>query len=334
MRLGRFAFVVTLLSTVVLVSPARATGAASTYVALGDSYTSGAGLSPYLAGSSGCSRSPKAYPEDVARVLAGPHLDFVACSGATIAQIMRQVHRANVSLANSSLVTLTAGGNDVAFSKLSLSCLGAVTSPSSSDVRYLPFAGGASACASAVTGAAKLLDARVHPQTGAVTAPYAVTANTLSAPSPLEGRLLALLQAVLQASTSGNSGAGANVLVVAYPMLLTHRTSHACLVGASPVDLPGGATIYPAFASLVTRELIGINSLVRRETAAAVRTLASTQPRLRLVNAASFVPLNCSTGVSSDLNGVSVSTLRSGGTLHPTELGQALMATAVLSQIH
>ena len=330
MRLGRVVLVMTILTTVALSSHARASGLESTYVALGDSYTSGAGLSPYLTGSTTCSRSPEAYPEDVARALAGPQLDFVACSGATISQIMRQVHSASASLANASLVTLTAGGNDLSFSKLSLSCLGAVTSPSSDHVQYLPFSGGSSACANAVAGAARLLGASVNPKTGAVSSPAAVTANVVSTPSPLEGRLITLLQTVLQASTSGNARAGANVLVVEYPMLLTHFTSHACLLSGSPLEIPGGVTLYPAFSSLVTRELIGVNSLLRRETAAVVRTLASAQPRLQLVDTSSFVPLNCRTGDSSDLNGVSVSTLRSGSTLHPTERGQALMATAVL----
>ncbi|MHB1251975.1 MAG: GDSL-type esterase/lipase family protein [Acidimicrobiales bacterium] len=320
-----------MLSTLVLTAPTGATGLSPTYVALGDSYTSGAGLTPYLADSNGCSRSPEAYPEDVARALAGDQLDFVACSGATISQIVRQVRRANVSLGDASLVTLTAGGNDVSFSKLMMSCVGAVTSPTSSDVRYLPFSGGVSACTNTVDTAVRLLGASLHPATGAVTVPYAVTANTLSAPSPFEGRLLTLIQAVLQASAAGNNGAGARVLVVDYPMLLTHRTKRACLVGGSPIDLPDGASLHPAFASVVARELIGINSVVRRETAAVVRTLAGAEPRLELVNTA-FSPLNCSTGVSSDLNGLSIATLRSGGALHPTALGQELIAAAVLAQ--
>lgn len=331
-RVGRLVLVGVVLSTVVLTAPTGATGLSPTYVALGDSYTSGAGLTPYLADSNGCSRSPEAYPEVVSRALASDQLDFVACPGATISQVVRQVRGASVSLGDASLVTLTAGGNDVSFSRLMLSCVGVVTSPSSPTVRYVPFSGGLSACTNAVDAATRLLGARVHPATGAVTVPYAVTATTLSAPSPFEGRLLTLLQGVLQASASGNNGAGARVLEVDYPMLLTHRTKRACLVGGAPVDLPDGAGLYLAFAPVVARELIGINSLVRRETAAVVRTLASGEPRLELVTTPSFAPLNCSTGVSSDLNGLSVTTLRSGGALHPTALGEELIATAVLAQ--
>ena len=55
--------------------------APATYVALGDSYSSGAGLGPFLTGPAGCDRSPRSYPELVgaARRL---RLDFVACAGA------------------------------------------------------------------------------------------------------------------------------------------------------------------------------------------------------------------------------------------------------------
>jgi lysophospholipase L1-like esterase len=334
MHIRRLVLVGAALAMVASISPAGATGTASTYVALGDSYTSGAGLSPYLAGSNGCSRSPEAYPEDVARAMTGAQLEFVACSGATIPQIARQVSAARASLANASLVTLSAGGNDVGFSRLSISCIGALTSPTSNDVRYLPFAGGPSACAGSIDAAAKLLGARVHPKIGALSVPSSVTASTLSKPSPFEGRLLSLVKAVLQSSAAGNGGQGARVLIVSYPVLLAHRTSRACLVGAAPIDLPGGTTLYPAFASTVARELISINSLVRRETASVVRTLDSTQSRLELVNAPSFAPLNCTTGSSSDLNGFSVATLRSGAVLHPTIVGQQVLATAVLGRIN
>ncbi len=334
MRIRRLVVVGVALATTAFISPAGATGTVPTYVALGDSYTSGAGLTPYLAGSNGCSRSPEAFPEDVARTMPGAQLDFVACSGATISQITRQVRDASASLANATLVTLSAGGNDVGFSKLSISCIGAVTSPSSNDVRYLPFTGGPVACASSINSAARLLGARVHPKIGALSTPATVTASTLISPSPFEVRLLSLIQGVLQSSVAGNGGNGAQVLVVSYPVLLAHRTNRACLVGGAPIDIPGEIALHPAFASVVARELISINSLVRRETASVVSTLARTQSRLTLVNAPSFAPLNCTTGSSSDLNGFSVATLRSGAVLHPTILGQRVLASAVVGQIN
>jgi hypothetical protein len=149
----------------------------------------------------------------------------------------------------------------------------------------------------------------------------------------LESRLLTLVQASLNASASGNAGAGANVLVVAYPELLAHRTSRVCRISASPLDLPGGTKLYPVFSSLVSRELIAVNTLLRRETAAVVRTVQTNSPRLVLVNTPSFAPIDCRTGASNDLNGLSVALLRSGGSFHPTAAGQTLLATAVLSRV-
>lgn len=334
MRFRRLALLSTLFTTSVLfVTPVGAGSAPSMYVALGDSYTSGAGLGPFLPGSNGCSRSPEAYPVGVARALAGTQLDFVACAGATIAQITTQVTAASSSLSDAALVTLTAGGNDVSFSKLLISCVGAITAPSSTTVQYLPVSGGPSTCASAVAAAARLLGARVDTRTGAVSAPSSVTATILVTPSPLESRLFALIQTVLTSSASGNAGVGARVLVVSYPTLLAHRTSRTCRVSASPLNLPGDAPLYPVFSSPAARELIAINILLRRETAAVVRTLQMNSSRLALVNTASFAPIDCRTGASSDLNGLSVASLKSGGSFHPTASGQTLLATAVLSRI-
>lgn len=333
MHLRRLVLLGTVITSLLFVTPVDAGSTPSTYVALGDSYTSGAGLGPFFASSKGCDRSPEAYPEVVAHALAGTRLAFVACSGATIAQITRQVAQARVALSEASLVTLTAGGNDLAFSRVWISCVGVVTSPSSTAVRYLPISGGPSACRSAVTRATRLLGASVNTRTGAVIAPSSVTATTLTTTSPLESRLLTLVQAPLAASTLGNAGTGASVLVVAYPMLFAHRTSRVCRISGSPLDLPGGAKLYPVFSSLATRELIAINVLLRRETAAVVRTLQTNSPRLALVNTPSFVPIDCRTGASNDLNGLSVALLRSGGSFHPTAAGQTLLATAVLSRV-
>lgn len=330
MRFRRLVLLGTLLTSTV---PVSAVSAPSMYVALGDSYASGAGLGPFLAGSNGCSRSPEAYPEGVARALVGTQLDFVACAGATIAQITTQVTQASLSLSGATLVTLTAGGNDVSFARLWISCVGALTTLSSGAVQYLPISGGPPACRSAVSSAAQLLGVRVNIKTAAVIAPASVTAATLTAPSPFESRLLSLVRAVLAASASGNAGAGARVLVVSYPTLLAHRSARACRVSTSPLDLPGGATLYPVFASMATRQLIAINVVLRRETAAVVRTLQSSSPRLALVNTPSFVSIDCRTGASSDLNGLSIASLKSGGSFHPTAGGQTLLATAVLSRV-
>jgi lysophospholipase L1-like esterase len=81
---------------------------ASTYVALGDSYSSGASLGGNLVPPPGCDRSSAAYPV----VLAGGtnFVSFKACSGATIAYTLALLP--TVPQPNVKVVTLTVGFND------------------------------------------------------------------------------------------------------------------------------------------------------------------------------------------------------------------------------
>ncbi|MET9231825.1 SGNH/GDSL hydrolase family protein [Lentzea sp. NPDC003310] len=85
------------------------------YVALGDSYASGAGAGSYVDGS--CRRSSNAYP-----ALQGaefPLFRFVACSGATT-KSLRSQFRALTS--NTTFVTITIGGNDLGFTDVLTTC--------------------------------------------------------------------------------------------------------------------------------------------------------------------------------------------------------------------
>lgn len=87
------------------------------YVALGDSYASGAGLTPYS--DSTCFRSATlAYPS----LLAGADtvLTFTACSGATIPTMLSS-QLARVRTAQ--YVTATIGGNDVGFREVLSDCI-------------------------------------------------------------------------------------------------------------------------------------------------------------------------------------------------------------------
>ncbi len=160
----------------------------STYVALGDSYSSGAGLGPFLAGPASCSRSPEGYPALISDTTS-MRLDFVACAGATTAQISAQVVNARAALRRAALVTVTAGGNDLSFSNLLVSCVGVVSSPASSTVQYLSYASDPVACTAAVAG---LLGAQFNSATGTLTTPRAMTSVAQSRQSPLERRLSTL----------------------------------------------------------------------------------------------------------------------------------------------
>jgi lysophospholipase L1-like esterase len=106
------------------------------YVALGDSFSSGEGVRPYLPGtdvrSNRCHRSTRAYPRRFRFRARRPTLTFVACSGATSLSLWQAppqypglptVQAAVPELnAASELVTLTIGGNDVDFSSVLKAC--------------------------------------------------------------------------------------------------------------------------------------------------------------------------------------------------------------------
>jgi lysophospholipase L1-like esterase len=96
-----------------------ASAAASQYVGLGDSYSSGVGTRVFYEGSGGCKRSPEAYPPKVASAK-GYTLNFEACSGAKTTDVNeKQLGKLNSTTA---LATITIGGNDAGFSNVIINC--------------------------------------------------------------------------------------------------------------------------------------------------------------------------------------------------------------------
>ncbi len=95
-----------------------ATASSSTsYVALGDSYSSGTGTRAST--DDDCYRSPYGYPQLVADA-GGLDLDYQACSGATTGDLLsRQIVAVT---ADTDYVSLTIGGNDVGFASVITSC--------------------------------------------------------------------------------------------------------------------------------------------------------------------------------------------------------------------
>ncbi|THA76418.1 SGNH/GDSL hydrolase family protein [Streptomyces sp. A0642] len=91
------------------------------YVALGDSYSSGVGAGSYLSDSGDCRRSTLAYPYLWAAANSPSSFAFVACSGATTSSVASgQLGPLNSS---TSLVSVTAGGNDVGFADVMQDCV-------------------------------------------------------------------------------------------------------------------------------------------------------------------------------------------------------------------
>lgn len=91
------------------------------YVALGDSYSSGNGTGSANL-SYGCYRSSNAYAPIIADQRRRTSLAFKACSGATTVDVVN--NQISALSAGTDFVTFTAGGNDVGFVDLILSCWG------------------------------------------------------------------------------------------------------------------------------------------------------------------------------------------------------------------
>src|SRR5215213_248496 len=104
--LGAAALAVPLL----VVPPAAA--AAPSYVALGDSYSSGTGIRSYLSDGTTCQRSTYAYPSLIAAAR-GYALNFRACSGAKIPDVTTS--QLGALGATTAYVSLSVGGNDAGF---------------------------------------------------------------------------------------------------------------------------------------------------------------------------------------------------------------------------
>ena len=97
----------------------QATAAAPSYVALGDSYSSGTGTRTYIIDGTTCQRSVYAYPSLIAAAT-GYSLNFRACSGATIRDV-RNVQLEALS-AGTAYATISVGGNDAGFASVLTAC--------------------------------------------------------------------------------------------------------------------------------------------------------------------------------------------------------------------
>ena len=107
---------VAIVLTALVATPAQA--ATPGYAALGDSYSSGLGAGSSYSGGS-CDRSPQAFSALWSATHAGVRYVSLACAGATTNDVAVQ---AQSIPADTSLVSVTAGGNDVGFSTIMTTC--------------------------------------------------------------------------------------------------------------------------------------------------------------------------------------------------------------------
>jgi lysophospholipase L1-like esterase len=102
-----------------LLGPAPAHAAAPSYVALGDSYSSGVGTRTYLADGTSCQRSVYAFPSLIAAAR-GYALNFRACSGAKVSDVTST--QLGALSASTAYVTISVGGNDAGFTSVLTTC--------------------------------------------------------------------------------------------------------------------------------------------------------------------------------------------------------------------
>lgn len=117
-----------------LVIPKTYTPPPATYVAMGDSFSSGEGNDPFETGTdeSGvneCHRSTSAYPEWLSQTpsLSMDNHTSVACSGATTDNVLNgqwnEPAQVDALSDDTEVVTITIGGNDVGFSDFATACV-------------------------------------------------------------------------------------------------------------------------------------------------------------------------------------------------------------------
>jgi lysophospholipase L1-like esterase len=94
---------------------------AVSYVALGDSYSSGVGAGSYDSASGSCDRSASAYPALWAAANRPASYVSEACSGATTGSVVSS--QLAVLSSATTLVSITVGGNDVGFSSVMETCV-------------------------------------------------------------------------------------------------------------------------------------------------------------------------------------------------------------------
>jgi lysophospholipase L1-like esterase len=114
----------------IVLSLTAGSASAAKYVALGDSYSAGNGANSTNLDSS-CNRNTYAYPYLLAQQKALP-LTFVACAGAVTGDVINS--QVNSVTSDTTLVTITIGGNDIGFTDLIIACttLGCASQISSS----------------------------------------------------------------------------------------------------------------------------------------------------------------------------------------------------------
>ena len=158
----RFTVVVVVLIAALLGIPSVASASPPSldYVALGDSFSSGVGTRTYFPDSGTCARSPLAYPSLYRATHRTSSFAFVACAGATVADVTGQL---SAVTRQTDLVTMTVGGNDVGFGAVLAACSGPPPSPEQCQAAVAAGQAAISNIPNRVAGLLASIRARAHP---------------------------------------------------------------------------------------------------------------------------------------------------------------------------
>jgi hypothetical protein len=110
--------VAAVVTALAVVSPASAAQTPS-YVALGDSYSSGVGTGTFINDGTSCQRSVYAYPSLIAAAR-GYALNFRACSGARVPDV--RTNQIGALDSSTHYVSISVGGNDAGFASVLTEC--------------------------------------------------------------------------------------------------------------------------------------------------------------------------------------------------------------------
>ncbi|MGH3274648.1 MAG: SGNH/GDSL hydrolase family protein, partial [Streptosporangiaceae bacterium] len=105
----------------IAVAPPAGAAVAVSYVALGDSYSSGLGASAMISSSGSCDRSASAFSQLWANANHPASYVSVACAGATTGSVISS--QLSALSGATTLVSITVGGNDVGFAATMETCV-------------------------------------------------------------------------------------------------------------------------------------------------------------------------------------------------------------------
>ncbi|MFF4834278.1 SGNH/GDSL hydrolase family protein [Streptomyces sp. NPDC001315] len=120
-RIAAFVSSLLLACGIALVGAGTAQAAATGYVALGDSYSSGVGAGSYISSSGDCDRSTNAYPYLWNAAHSPSSFTFAACSGARTDEVL--ANQLGGLSSSTGLVSITIGGNDAGFADVMTTCV-------------------------------------------------------------------------------------------------------------------------------------------------------------------------------------------------------------------